>query len=45
MWLLLTGDCPCDFLSDLQGVLHRTIPRKSALPEWLREMVYQYQAV
>ena len=45
MWLLLTGECPCDFLRDLQDVLRRTIPRKTALPAWLRQMVYQYQAV
>ena len=45
VWLTLTGGCPCDFLQDLQDVLRRTLPKNTALPTWLHEMVYRQRVV
>ena len=45
VWLKLTGDCPCEFLADLQEVLCRTVQRRTRLPSWLHDMVYQHRVV
>ena len=41
--LIMSGECPTSFLSQLQDLLQEALPTDPGLPEWVMHMVYLHE--